>query len=253
MNVPSQIMAIRYKRASELEAFARILDKLGICVRSDLIYDAATILRDKTKGFHTPDTTDYACWGYSIEDLKIYLSELPKRHIRPSSIHSMQIEIDIHLLCNDQHWKDQKDPLLDLNFRARIIGVDSKARYSFGYHVDRHDDSQITEEIHPVYHLQYDPLANDDLELGSTLYLDTPRIMHVPVDLILGIDLVLSNFAPSTWQSLRDDEDYHPLYCKYQNYLWKPYVHTWASHWSYQPQKNNWNLPLSICPYLINE
>ena len=253
MNVPSKIMAVRYERASELEAFARILEKLGICGRSDMIYDAAKVLRDKTKGFHTPETTDYACWGYSIVDLPIYLPELPKRHIRPSSIHSMQIEIDIRLLCNDQHWQNQNDPLIDLNFRARIIGVDSKAKYSFGYHVDRHNDTHAVDEVHPIYHLQYDPLVNEDVELGSTLYLDTPRIMHVPIDLILGVDLILSNFAPGVWDTLRADDDYQPLYHKYQNNLWKPYVHTWASHWPYHPQNDNWKLPLSICPYLINE
>lgn len=250
MNVPSNIMASRFERASELEAFARLIDKTGLCHRSDLIYDAAKILRDKTSAFHTPGTTDYSCWGYNIQNLPFTFSELPQRHIRPSSIHSMKLEIDVSVLCNDSNWQSSSDPFISMNFRARIIGSDSHKEYSFGYHVDKHNGAE-SEEVHPIYHLQYDPLVNEDSELGTVLFLDTPRIMHVPIDLILGLDMVFSNFLPKVWNSLRNETEYQSLYSKYVNLIWKPYIHTWASHWSYKPEELNWNLPNMICPYLM--
>ncbi|MCB9093378.1 MAG: hypothetical protein H6620_12565 [Halobacteriovoraceae bacterium] len=243
MNVPNKVMAVRSERASHLEAFARLMDKYELC-ETGLIYKAAKVLRDKTKAFHSPNTKDYSCWGYKINDLPFYLAELPKRHIRPSTIHSMQLEVDIELLCNDEHWKYQSDPFIELNFRVRVIGSDSRKKYAFGFHVDKHKHKQQheSEEIHPIYHLQYNPIIGEDEEtdLGSILYLDSPRMMHVPVDLILGTDLILSNFVPRIWNKLRDENEYQSLYQKYQNSLWKPYIHTWASHWPYKLQELNW-------------
>ena len=250
MKIPSKIMAVRLERATELETFARLLDKIAICDGTYLVYGATTILRDKTKGFHSPNTNDYACWGYSIENLILRPSELPKRHIRPSSIHTIQVEIDVELLCNDKHWIEQNDPFISLNFRARITGSDSRNKYSFGFHIDRHNQNDQSEEIHPVYHLQYNPFIDDDSKLGSVLYLDTPRVMHVPLDLILGVDMILSNFAPKAWEALRNENEYQSLYRKYQNSLWKPYIHSWASHWPNRLQSVSWQ-PQSICPYLL--
>lgn len=253
MNVPHNIMAVRFDRASDLEAFARLMDKHQLCGRTDLIYTAARILKDKTRAFHSPNTKDYSCWGYKINDLPFYLQELPKRHIRPYTIHSMQLEVDIELLCNDEHWKGQNDPLIELNFRVRIIGSDSEKKYAFGFHVDKHKYRHESEEVHPIYHLQYNPIVDEEeTDLGSILYLDTPRMIHVPVDLILGTDLILSNFAPRAWDKLRDENEYQSLYRKYQNNLWKPYIQTWASHWPYKLQELNWKLPKLICPYLMD-
>lgn len=251
MNVPSNIMAKRLERASELETFARLIDKTGLCHRTDLIYTAAKDLKDKTKGFHTPGTTDYACWGYNIENLTFSFDSLPERHIRPTGIHSMKMEIDILLLCNDAHWQSNNDPFINMNFNVRVIGSDSNREYSFGFHVDRHVGEVHSDEIHPIYHLQYNPLISNDEDLGTVLYLDSPRIMHVPVDLILGLDIAFSNFLPKTWNSLRNESEYQSLYSKYVELIWKPYVHTWATYWTYKPAELNWNLPNHICPYLI--
>lgn len=250
MNVPSNIMTSRFERASELEAFARMIDKTGLCHRTDLIYNAANTLRDKAKAFHTPGTTDYSCWGYDIQNLPFTFNELPQRHVKPSSIHSMKMEIDVRVLCKDTDWQTCNDPFLSMNFKARIIGSDSQREYSFGYHVDKHLGEE-TDEIHPVYHIQYDPLVNDESELGTILFLDTPRIMHVPVDLILGLDMAFSNFLPKVWNDLRNESEYQSLYTRYVDLIWKPYVQTWAGHWSYKPEELNWNVPNMICPYLM--
>jgi hypothetical protein len=251
MNVPSNVMAIRRQRASELVIFAQLLEKMNLG-RTDQIYNAANNLRDKSKGMHSPGTTDYSCWGYTIDNLTFYLPELPKRHICPSTIYSVQISIDIDLLCKHDSWETLKDPLLKLNFRVRIIGIDTTQTYSFGFHIDRHDEKQNTDELHPIYHLQYTPSVNGNTNIGSVLSFDAPRMMHVPVDLILGTDLILSNFSPKIWDKLRDEPEYQVLYKRYQNSFWKPYIHTWASHWTYKHSHIDWVSPKSICPYLID-
>lgn len=250
MNVPSKIMAFRNERASEIEALARLIEKTNIGSPHQ-IYTAAQSLRDEKCGFHTPGTTDYSCWGYTIEDLKLYLPELP-RHVAPKSIHSLDLTIDIDLLCKCDDWDNLNDPFQKLNFRVALRGLDSVKEYSFGFHIDKHNHAHQTDEIHPIYHLQYSPaLRNQATDYGSLLMLDTPRMMHAPVDLVLGLDLVLSNFLPKVWDKLRDEQQYVALYKKYLDSIWKPYVHTWASHWAYDLANITWQ-PSLLCPYLLN-
>lgn len=248
MNVPSNVMALRLKRASDLRIFAGLLERVGFA-NLHQIYEAANNLQDKTKGIHTPNTTDYSCWGYAIENLTLHLDEFPKRHIRPASIYALQVSIDTKLLCHYETWGTLNDPLVVLNFRVKIRGLDERSTYAFGFHIDKHNSNE-TEEIHPIYHLQYTPIVDDNENIGSVLYLDSPRMMHVPLDLILGIDMVLSNFAPKEWNRLRDLSEYQSLFKKYQENFWKPYIHTWASYWSYNQGEIVWNNPNSICPYL---
>lgn len=248
MNVPSSIMAFRNQRASELEAFARLIEKANIG-NPHQIYTAAKGLRNEQCGFHTPGSTDYNCWGYTIEDLKFYFNEHP-RHVHPDSIHTLDLSIDVDLLCRCQDWENMVDPFQKLNFRVNVRGVDNSREYSFGFHIDRHNHDGSTDEIHPIYHLQYNPTGKiSNTDFGSLLILDTPRLMHVPVDIILGLDLILSNFFPSTWNKLRDESEYVSLYERYINSIWKPYIHTWASNWTFNNSAINWN-PNLLCPYL---
>ena len=251
MNVPRSVMAIRNKRASELELFARLLEKVNLGYFYQ-IYAVADDLRDSSKGFHSPGTTDYNCWGYNIEDLTFYLPEVPQKHIHPKTIHSIQLSMDVKLLCKYNGWETIDDPLIQLNFRVRIIGLDTQRTYSFGFHIDKHNEAQDSDELHPVYHLHYTPAVNGNEDIGNVLSLDCPRIMHAPMELILGTDLVLSNFSPNIWDRLRDEAEYQALYKRYQDYIWKPYIHTFASHWTYDKEDICWNSPKSICPYLVD-
>ncbi len=243
MNVPSKIMSHRFLIASELKRFALLIEKMDLG-KPYQIYDAISVLQDKTQGFHNPGTTDYRCWGYCIEDLTFYLP-VPEKHVHPSSVHSLQLSIDTDILCNYDDWETMNDPFVKMNFRVRIIGIDDKATYSFGFHIDKHNEEQESNEIHPTYHIHYTPLVNGNSKIGNVLSLDTPRLMHLPVDLVLGIDLVLANFAPNIWNKLRDEMEY-------QSIFWKPYVHAFASRWEYNNANITWGDISQICPTLMD-
>jgi hypothetical protein len=251
MNVPTQIMTLRYKIASELTRFAQILDKTNAVQNTYVIYEAIRLLQNKTYGFHYPGTTDYRCWGYCIEDLTFFLP-VPKKHVNPSSVHSLQVSIDADILCNYDDWETMNDPFVKLNFRARIKGLDSVKSYSFGFHIDKHIDEQHSNEIHPLYHIHYTPLVNENTTLGDVLSLDTPRLMHLPVDLVLGIDMILSNFAPAIWNKLRDEMVYQSIFRNYQSIFWKPYVHAFASRWEFNNANITWGNIFQICPTLMD-
>jgi hypothetical protein len=248
MNVPSKIMKIRLDRASELTRYAQLIEKFGV-VDTFPLHQAAKKLRDKEQAFHKPKTTDYSCWGYSIEGLTLYLP-VSGRHIHPKTISSLEISIDTSILCDHQIWGSYNDPFIKMNFRTKIRGIDSSGTYSFGFHIDRHDESMEPDEIHPIYHIQYLPRTESSVPTGQVLSMDTPRMMHLPVDIILGTDLVLANFAPEIWNKMRNENEYHSIFKIYQESFWRPYIHTFASNWVYDPSNVSWNGKHSICPNL---
>ena len=89
------------------------------------------------------------------------------------------------------------------------------------------------------------------MDFGNSLILDSPRIVHYPMDIILGVDFVLANFFAEQWREQRKDGEYINLVRDYQSFFWKSYAHTKASHWKPFNQENiQWN-PLSIWPNLM--
>src|SRR5690606_22254631 len=105
-------------------------------------------------------------------------------------------------------------------------------------------------DCHPIYHLQFGgrKLEKKYLDFGNALILDTPRVVHYPMDVILGVDFVLSNFFSASWRKLRQDGEYVNLVRDYQSYFWKPYAHSNASHWKpFAQHEISWD-PVSILP-----
>ena len=249
MNVPSHIMKVRLDRASELTRYAQLLEKFGLGNMFKL-RDAAKILQNKTHAFHRPNSLDYSCWGYDIEDLNFYLTP-SGRHIYPENINNLQISIDTNVLCYFGDWMSFNDPLITQKFRVKVRGIDTDLGiYSFGFHIDKHDEVNEPDEIHPIYHIQYLPRVNEVANTGEVLYMDTPRMMHMPVDIILGIDLVLANFAPDVWHKMRDEPEYHAIFKMYQESFWRPYIHTFATNWPFDSSNISWDGKHQICPNL---
>lgn len=123
------------------------------------------------------------------------------------------------------------------------------------WHLDRHPDDSPTESVHPVYHFQYGGrkliIPNDNY--GNHLVLDMPRIMHPPLDLILGIDFVLSNFLGKTRNAMCSERPYVNSIAELQNLIWRPYVYSIARHWPTYGNENEryeWDSH-SIYPQLL--
>lgn len=249
MSTPHNIMALREQRASDLENLAILLEGVGLTDMPQ-IREAATILKNKDRALHTPGTTDRACWGYKIYDLVVKLDKLPARHLHPK-VHSISISIDTEILSKCSLWATMQDPLLTMKFKVRIRGLNRWKEYVSGFHIDKHigTGENGPTEVHPLYHLQYNPaIGKKGFSFGSLLHLDIPRLMHPPVDLILGLDLVIANFLPEIWDKLRNNRNYLGLQKKYQDALWKPYMHTLSSHW---PANNQISIDrFDLCPYL---
>lgn len=259
MAIPKNLMHFRRQRAQDLRRFA---DKLETYVGSGIstkLYDGINQLNDANYiPFYRNDkgvlvNNDFNFWGYSIDDIKLDINA--DRHFKPKEINKAEAYLSIKLVSDFRNWKNVKDPFCELSFNVTIKGLKPKSDdgiHYFGFHLDRHHESQISDEIHPTYHLQYNlnPRKIKDFNFGSTLNLDAPRFLHYPMDLILGLSYLIANFQPSNYTKLINDREVNKMIKEYQDSIWKPYSFTISNHWQNNDAVVEWN-KLAICPYLL--
>lgn len=252
MAVSKSTMHFREERATQLEQMAMLLVSCIGNINTSPIYQASKQLRDENKilplkgGIINPDV-----WGYDIEDFEMPLDTL--KHVKPISIKNGKVILNIKIRANVNAWNDMNDPFLELNFNVDIKGVGDKM-YHFGFHIDRHDLTATSTEPHPVYHIQYNinPNNSKEFDYGEIMYIDTPRLLHFPLDFILGIGFVTSNFFPLAFSILSEDRGFIKLNNQYQEKILKPYFHTLANHWKpFQQADVTWNPISDLCPILV--
>ena len=97
------------------------------------------------------------------------------------------------------------------------------------------------------------PVCRDyKYDWGSAIYLDVPRLMHYPVDLILGIGLCLTNFHPKKrFESLKSQVGFIRAYREAQNNIMKPYYFNIVSQWDKNNRSLKWKTPSKLCPQLV--
>jgi len=252
MAVGSRFMHFRNERARELGLMADLLDKyLSGEVSTYPIHNAIAHLRDNTtipqlKNQQANDNI----WGYDIEDFEIPIETI--KHVKPNDITKGSASLTLKIRADINKWNSFEDPLIELGFNVVIKGIGTKV-YHFGFHIDKHIAGDAAEP-HPIYHLQYNlnPTKLDEPDLGALFYIDTPRIMHKPLDFILGITFLTCNFYPTAFEVLCNDNVFNKLNKQYQESIWKPYFHTLANHWKPFEQKSIvWTPANSICPIFL--
>jgi len=84
--------------------------------------------------------------------------------------------------------------------------------------------------LHPVYHLTFgghhmeNQQTDENDEFGRALIIRTPRIMHSPMELILGLDFIFNHFIPSTELDLLSDRSYISVVKTLKANLWMPFA-----------------------------
>lgn len=221
-----------------------ITDCLNILANHGVYYSAIDFREDLS------DTL----WGYSIKGLRIPVEKNTFKHIRPIGFSSAEVIVEIDLESEVKEWLNLNDPFTSLSFRSLLKGSNTQTNkiHYLSFHIDRHNGAE-TAEIHPLYHLQYLQNAKvkpkDDFDHGESLQLDIPRMMHFPMELILGVSFLLSNYAPAVYKKLIQDRQFVKLFQEYQNRVWRPYINSLENFWTAGASQQLWDPKLN-CPYL---
>ena len=206
--------------------------------------------------------------GYKVEDIIIVFDELekfPKKLSHHNSAIDLILKFNIKLEIDYDNLINGNDPFNDFSFNIVITGRNKNnqnSKLSYAIHFDRHNLKEERESIekrkgrkplqpHPVYHFQFggNELKDKEIDHGQALFLDSPRIMHHPMELILGIDFILSNFFPRIWDKIKGERRYKKILKKYQKYFIQPYFQSIANSFD-SALTQNWNAQ-EIYPQLI--
>lgn len=265
MIIPEETMKSRKEIAIDLKKLQDILYDYFPTAETSSIESAKSELRNPKRAPQIPDLqTDANFWGYTISRM-IFNFENTPRHTIPTDCINLKLILDITVIGNCEDINTLKDPFKWLEFNITIEGTKFVDKESIqmitSYHLDRHiqcENDGDSNYPHPLYHFQFGgrKLKNfhNPFNTGDLLVIDSPRIPHYPMEAILGIDFILSNFFPKVWKKMKiESSEYINLVEKYQNLFLKPYVHTYASHWFYSSGNleidSLWN-PNTICPQL---
>lgn len=253
MKIKDETMHFRNERARELQMVAEVLERHIDSGISAPLRKPISLLKDDS--FVLPlknGTVDQGTWGYEIDDF-LLRPPIP-RHIKPS-VTELSISLSIKMIARCDAWQNLGDPLQELSFKVVLRGLRDKNYYT-GFHIDRHDGGlpNADGEIHPVYHLQHlvNPCHEDTFEYGTVLSLDTPRIMHYPMEFILGLGYLTANYYPIAYETLLDDGLFYKLFKDYQEKIWKPYSHTLSYYWRPLDELSITWKPELVCPYLLD-
>ena len=238
----------RLERATELDTLARILERSEVCYDCSPLYQAASECRQPFGDR----------WRYSLERL-IFRIRDTKNPI-PIGVYDVTLSLSISLVghCNDDD--ETRDPLDSLEFNMVITGKHDKHGETrsvlCSWHLDRDlpaGQDGVHDFIHPVYHFQHGGknVWGLEIDFGSSLILESPRIAHPPMDAILGVDFVLTNYIKSSQLGFRLENDYQNLLRSAQAIMWRPYARALVFAWEPGPIQSEWPYVLPW-PQLVN-
>lgn len=176
-------------------------------------------------------------WQYISPTIKVTLpANLVPSHTIPHVITGTKSNIDITLRIEKEiifsvsSEKHIQDPLSQLGSFNLILEVDE---YTASWHLDRHDEDLPPggkfDYIHPLYHWTFGGFhmegrhGGDDEVFGQAIIMRSPRIMHPPMELILGLDFIFSQFVKNGALDIIYDSNYLDIIQKLKTHIWKPY------------------------------
>lgn len=230
------INRFRLARARELEILADILNRTRMCPSVHPLHLAAEECR-KGSGDN---------WGYTLERLLFKLRDV--KNPVPNKVFDVTLELSIKVAGHCPEESEIKDPFSKLEFNVVLTGKHSNkgniVPVLCSWHLDRDDSPKggKHEFMHPCYHFQHGGRHtwNSMLDFGSALILESPRLAHPPMEAILGVDFVLTNYIKSSALSFREERNYKSLLVPAQERVWRPYVQSLAFAWRPSSNSNEW-------------
>ncbi|MEP1152662.1 MAG: hypothetical protein ABJH08_13120 [Balneola sp.] len=214
----------RSKYSQDLGWLHSILDQKGFIKDLSPLYDSI----EKCK--KAPYGKDFL-WGHEMYKLNFGPIQSLKK-IRPKGYKNLQLLLSVKCigLCSDE---PQHDNVTELRFDLNVSGEDkNRQKVITAWHLDCHiinEEDGDPEHCHPLYHFQQggdtilDVYESDEYNFGTALFLESPRLTYPPMDIVLGINFVLSQFYGNHWKEVLKEPKYNSLIRESQQRLWKPY------------------------------
>lgn len=239
--------SFRRRRATNLQKFATALRESSLSCNVNGFNSASAECRSNPPG---PSS-----WGYSLSGVEL-TNPSPQKHIRPAGASLYKLVLNVQLQGECLSAKEEKgDPLTSLGVEILIVGLDPEGRkIRSSWHMDRHvSDSKIEVPVHPTYHFQFGGMQTKEVDPGRMVISSAPRLAHPPLDAILAIDFLLSNFFHEEWIKLRKRQGhYYSAVKDTQRWLWKPYAKASDTGWDHLGPHYPWQV-VEIWPQSIPE
>lgn len=227
-----QVRKFKEALAAELRVVAQVLQD------EDLIREQQPLLIAATDAARARIEKDRNRWHYRCEELVLIVDQEHLQHYRntrPVGLQELEIELTIDATGTYQARPSLADPFTSLQVDCVIKAHAKGESFVCSWHLDRNvGDSEDASKhfVHPCYHFQYGGYRLPD-DLGRLLFVEPPRIAHPPLDAILAIDFVLTNYFPDTWRTLRQEGGrYSRIVRQAQHRCWRPYAKAGVSRWS---------------------
>jgi hypothetical protein len=238
--------------ASDLETLALLLNQHGIGKNIDVVYGAS----EQCKSYSTEQF-----YKYTLNDLNFDIQNMS--HTIPTEADLLTVSLSLEIEGGYINDTILSNPLnhLQLDIICRGSKTDFNDLIS-AWHLDRHEarNAYETQEgankfFHPMYHFTFGgknmwSFGMDNY--GAALIFPSPRIVHFPLDGVLGIDFVIRNFIPLVQHhELTNNTEYKRIVHNSQVRIWRPFLQGIMEHWNYlQPYQeiegNNTNALLYL-------
>lgn len=230
-----------------VQSQASTLDKAVGCLRTTLgevswlhkLSEAASAIRANCKGND---------WSVKIDDMEMPI-ENPK-HLKPVKLNgNLKIFVSISMEGSGKAWKEKEDCIKSLLFKVVVLEKnqnDTQLFFQTGFHIDKMDDKDKSSEMHPLYHVHF--INESQIEGTDALAMDVPRLMHHPVDVLLGILLVYANYNQTGYNKLLQNGNFMALCHKSAEHILAPYYLSLSK--VLRPDGSITNYEKMLCPYL---
>lgn len=203
-------------------------------------------------------------WSYELAPLVFhrlgnFQNIIPRRLLYEDII--LELSLEIQGLCDAQEYEDPLSHLsLNIYLKGEFLDIDVNNHSIIkmaecAWHLDKDsgkEEDGAQEFIHPCYHFQFGGhhMNASIYDFGATMILGSPRLAHPPLDAVLGIDFVLTNFMSASSLEFRNDGQYQNIIRRSQERLWKPYLGSLAQSMGLSDLPNaDWGS--SVWPQLI--
>lgn len=222
-------MSDKQATLDRLQSFIHILEANNVIKSSSPIYELIGHLQrsKKERGL-----------TYRLDNLvfnKIAKNQFIRHDKWDSSSFSVQLNLDVSIKT-DGNFKfgDVNDSVVEIVYEVICEETYNYARGA--WHLDYHAHKEPSESIHPSYHFHFGGRKIKDAidNYGELAILDTPRIMHPPLDFFLAVDFMVTNFLETrAWQELRADDTYKKIIIESQKNWWKEYFQQISDYWEF--------------------